>query len=582
VIAFLLHGFYASFIAFFLSWIFGGLSAGVAVVSILVGAIFALKHAKLLQAQTSGLTLKAFSSGMAGMLEALIIVFTMYVCWRHFLYLFFEREGAWYTLNPNNFGDLPLHISYIRAFAEGLPFPPVNPGFGTEILRYPFGVDLYDALWEILGVPLRAHLLAVGMMCALGTLIVLRWFGGWWAMGAFFLSGGWLGWNVVTGSAPLYDIQGAVEWKNMLLSVFITQRGVMFGLPLGLILLELVRREFSDETTLTRPVKTILGFIWGILPFYHAHFFVIVSLLMGALAINGRGLRGLKDLLLSRMALIAYLPATYFVLRTSGGFKKANIVHWDWWWAGESKTAATFMWTNFGVWLLLPVAIAVCLVVMKNRFSQVQRRRLWGELFIALACFALFFNLMLAPWNWDNIKILIWPYLLIARLGWVVVEPCFRHSVGRLFRIPVAAVLFFSGFLMIAYSLRAPSEVALSLYPFVDLGQAEGALASVPKNAKFLAAPTHDHALTYFGRVRIIGHGGHLWSHAIDYQDVWDRHEAVMAGREDWLKLAKDLGATHIYWGPHERARYGLERKPWADTLKDVSRVPEVSIYEIP
>jgi hypothetical protein len=578
VILFLLQAFYSSIIAFVLASMFNGIGSGVAFLSLAFGLLFAIKHSRLLRAQDPGFNLKGFSVGQNGTLEALILVFTMYVGWRHFLYLFFENSHAWKTLNPDNYGDLPLHISYIRVMASGISFPPLNPGFASEILRYPFGGDLYNALWEAIGVPLRAHLFVTGMLCTLANLLVLRWFGGWWAMGAFFLSGGWLGWDVLAGAKPLYDIQGAMDWKNLMLSVFITQRGVMFALPLALILLEVVRREFSGEIKLTRPAKTILGLIWAILPLFHAHFFVIVSLMMGAFAINGRGWRGLRELLRSRMAMIAYLPSVFFILRTSAGFKKAGITHWDWWWTGETATAPTFMWNNFGFWLLLPVAVALGLWFSGERFSKEERRKLWGELLISLAFFALFFNLMLAPWNWDNIKLLIWPYLFIVRLAWVVVDPV----LGRWLRFPTAIALFFSGFLMIAYSLREPSVAALTLYPVQELAEAEAAIEKIPADSVFLAAPTHDHMLTYFGRLRIIGHGGHLWSHAIDYQGPWDKNENVMFGRAGWQEQAKELGANYIYWGPQERARYGVERKPWMDSLLNVSRINEIAIYKLP
>jgi len=62
---------------------------------------------------------------------------------RHFLFLYVERDGVIRTLSPNNYGDLPLHLTYIAYFVKGARFWPANPIFTGESLHYPFGVDLF-------------------------------------------------------------------------------------------------------------------------------------------------------------------------------------------------------------------------------------------------------------------------------------------------------------------------------------------------------------------------------------------------------------------------------------------------------
>jgi hypothetical protein len=82
---------------------------------------------------------------------------------RHFLFLYFERDGVIRTLSPNNYGDLPLHLTYVAHFVKGGRFWPENPIFTGEALHYPFGIDLFTALLVKLGVPISVVLPAMGL-----------------------------------------------------------------------------------------------------------------------------------------------------------------------------------------------------------------------------------------------------------------------------------------------------------------------------------------------------------------------------------------------------------------------------------
>ena len=241
----------------------------------------ARRRSKTLKRVFPDLRFGLFSRGESGALEVIVTILVLYVSARHFLWMFFELDAKLMTLHANNFGDLPLHINYIREIANGVSFPPVNPSFASEVLRYPFGPDLYNALWEILGVPMASHLFVVGLLSTIVAVTVLRWFGSWWAVGGFFLSGGLAGWTLLTGHPIAGDLLTGIDWKNLFLSVFITQRGVLFALPVGILLMESTRRIFFGEVRASKTVLTTLGLMWGILPLFHAHAFVIVSLHYG-------------------------------------------------------------------------------------------------------------------------------------------------------------------------------------------------------------------------------------------------------------------------------------------------------------
>jgi hypothetical protein len=579
VISFLFHAFFTTGLAYLLSWIFGSLTPAIAVVSLVIGFWMGRRRARSFLRVFPDLNFMTFAQGDSGALEVILTCLILYVCARHFAWLFFEIDSKLMTLHANNFGDLPLHINYIREIANGVSFPPVNPSFASETLRYPFGPDLYNALWEICGVPLSSHLFLVGLACSVATVTVLKWFGGWWAIGAFFLSGGLAGWSLLSGQPITGDLLQGVDWKNLFLSVFITQRGVLFALPAGLLLIEATRRLFLREVKPTKAVLTTLGLLWGLLPLFHVHAFVIVSLIMGLTAMNTtNSFLGLKQLLVSRLAKVAYLPAIYFVLRSSDMLKKSSILHWDPWWTSSFNEAPQFLIQNFGPWLLLPIAIAIGLWRSK-RFTVEKRRALVSEFAIYSGLFVIFFNVMLAPWAWDNIKVLIFPYLGFARLAWVVLDPVLPVFT----KYVVAFTLFFSGFMAVELSLAPPLSRGVTIYNMPAIGSFAAALSEVPKEAVFAAAPTHDHALTYFGRIRAVGYEGHLWSHGIDYRKKMDQLNQLMrAGpATDIAARARDLGVTHIVWGPAETAFFTTEPL-WPPNFKNVSRAIGIAIYEVP
>lgn len=584
ILGFLLHAFYATICAYLLSHVFGGLKIWIAVLSLLIGAVVGFRHARVLYRQYPEWRFASFSKGMSGLIELFITVFVLFAAWRHFTWMMFPIENHWATFSANNYGDLPLHINFIRAFAGGIDFPPRNPIYASELLRYPYGADFYNSLWEILGVRLQGHLFIVGIFATLASLVLLRSFAGWWGMGAFFLSGGLAGWSILT-SAPALS-QSAIDWKNLFLSVFITQRGMLFALPLGLILLILMRGHFSGKRILNKGELTIAGLIWGFLPLFHLHAFVILSLIIGFTAIEFYGFLGAwRKLVALRAFRIAFLPAIYFVLYSTDFFRAAGVAHWSWGWTKKEETPLfQFLTWNFGPWLLVPILIGAILFQMRGSLERDKLRRLWIEFGVYCGLWLLFFNFMLAPWDWDNIKLLIWPYLGFARLLYLVFEPRLGRFLGDFEKIVCAVILFLSGTVVVSESLSQPPMKAPTIYSFSELAMTAGALKHVPHSAVFAANPSFNHPLTYFGRLRAVGYDGHLWSHGINGNEAVRKLNQLLNGAlggNEVVQLARELGVTHIFWGPEERRRFDVQEAPWAGQLRNVSTVPDYQIFEV-
>ena len=133
----------------------GSLSRSVGLSSLLLGAGAGLLAARSVVRADIGPDVPASTSRF---LDLLALVAFAAVSIRQFGWIVFERGGSLLTLLPSNYGDLPLHWTYVSHLAGGAPFWPENPILTGERLRYPFGVDLLTAVFVQLGASLPALL----------------------------------------------------------------------------------------------------------------------------------------------------------------------------------------------------------------------------------------------------------------------------------------------------------------------------------------------------------------------------------------------------------------------------------------
>ena len=564
----LFHMLFSALFALLVGLLYGGLSGPAALVCLL-GAIPA--------AHVVGRPFAPLNFGLATQqlrtLEWLLLLFVLYIGLRHFVWLFYYAENTFRTLSVNNLGDLSLHINYIRQFASGAAFPPVNPEFASEALYYPYALDLYNGLWEALGVPLEAHLFLVGMFLLLASLGALRHWAGWLGMAGFFLNGSWAGWEILQ-SGEWQDYQAPLAWKNFFLSLFVTQRGMMFAIPAGLLTLAVLSCAVREPARIPRAVLLYTGLLWGGLAFFHLHSFMAISLMLAGIAAIHRQWRPLLS-----MFWTAFPLGSLFVLYSTQFLQKAGVIRLQWGWLAGEQNVAAFWWQNLGPWLLLLGGVLIFLSV----------RRQWRSLALFafyLALFGVFSVVMLAPWDWDNIKVLIWPWFGLLGVAWHCLptqeeqarwRQSLRLGVGTGSAL-LLAVLGLSGTVSLVSSL-SPQQDAVTVYQARELWDMEGALKNVSPDAVFIAAPSYNHPLTYWGGVRVLGYEGHTWSHGIDSAEVSALQARLYAGDADWRQIATTLGATHIVWGPHERQQYGDVAQPWRRELRNMSAVTEVELY---
>ncbi|HXY41333.1 MAG TPA: hypothetical protein VEQ10_16785 [Vicinamibacteria bacterium] len=462
---------------------------------------------------------------------------------RQFGWLLFERGGVLLTLLPYNYGDLPLHWTYVHHISAGAAFWPENPVFTGDRLRYPLGVDLLTALVVQLGPAIPTVLPLAGLLGGALTALALRRWGGALAVAGFLCAGGLAGLQVLW-TGRLTDYQSHVDWKSLFLALFVPQRGFLLALPVGLLLLWSWRqRLLRGEGGLAPWVE---GLLWGTLPLVHLHSFLFVSLLAAVWALGGHRWRALRPSLG-----IALLPATWAVWEVTDGFRAASLVGWSPGWTMQNAQPVWFLLQNFG--LYLPLALAALAVAARRR-----RREELLVLLPALAVFALLFVVRLAPWAWDNTKVMLWCY--VASLA--AIETTVLSQLTPPWRALVVALLFFSG----AESVVAASAGRIPRLDVVEVAEYEAVCAAVRplgRDERVATAQVHNHPVALCGQPLVAGYAGHLWSYGLDARAVEEGLGRLMRGEGDYRAQARALGARYVFWGPREQVAFAGSTRPW-------------------
>jgi hypothetical protein len=271
--------------------------------------------------------------------------------------------------------------------------------------------------------------------------------------------------------------------------MFVTQRGLLYAIPAGLLLLwnwreKYFRRAIGDHTSKALPFWVELS-VYASMPLFHVHTFLALTVVLVFLFVfqslgqikllvdlvrKGEGAR-IRSIISSPakwrelfphtqmravlLLVLAFVPATFFIWLITDHFKAGSVFEWHPGWVQDDpELAAPFFKiapVNFSVaspvfgWLLEKIwngivapfvqfwlpnfGIFIPLVLMllgscawRTRKGETRwREKFQGEtafLWAATAIFILALFVKMAPWGWDNLKIMIWAYFLVLPFLW--------------------------------------------------------------------------------------------------------------------------------------------------------------------
>ncbi len=458
--------------------------------------------------------------------DGIVLAVFALVSLRAFLWLLYVRGNEICVLSPNNLGDMALHLNFIRYLASGAPFWPESPILTGVPLSYPLGADLFNGIIEICGVGTLRGLVWTGLAGAALTGYALWRWGGAFGVAAFLFNGGLMGFTALR-TLQIEDFQSDLQWKNFFLSMFVTQRGLLFALPAGLLLLFAWRESFFRSGKRILPVWLHVLLYAG-MPLFNFHAFLFLSLILVAVFIARARFR--RELLV--FVAMAFVPATACVFLVTGLFSASSGLRLAPGWIMGDVGWMAWLW-NFG--LTLPAILALAVLLARGKEAEA-RCFVWSALAIFLMCCVVIFT----PWEWDNMKLMMWSWLVIAPYLWTNLIARLQLSA----RVALCFVLFFSGAVSLAGGLDARHGYGIARRSELDAW--ERAIADIPPADRFACVPDYNHPLILLGRRVACGYEGHLWSHGLKFREKLTLLQSALAGQTEWRTSAPALGVEWL------------------------------------
>lgn len=527
---------------------------------------------------------------MQGASRAKAVRFFYYAAFLLLFVLFFaqtmyENEQGIFTGGSNNLGDLPYHLGAILSFTEGANFPPQNPSFAGAKFSYPFIADLVTAGFMKLGAGLREAMVVQNIAWAFALLVVLERFvlkltgdrlSSKIAPALLFFSGGlgfiWFfgdfssqakGLVEFLGQLPKdYTIGDEFRWGNSLMTLFVTQRSLLLGLPLTVVVLGFLWKLFSTDApeanTAVPIVPVIVGLVAGMLPLVHLHSLAVLFVVTGVLFFL-RLDRWREWLAFGAGVCIVAVPELIWSV-TGSASETTKFFEWHFGWDSRDLNVLWFWFKNTGIFIPM-VAVGIYLMLLPQRRrdanDELRNEKQYRSLLLFYVPFVLLFVISniakLAPWEWDNIKVLIY--------WWVGSIPFVAFAVAWMWRKAaplkvVAGVCFAALVLSGALDVwrTVSGAVKTRVFDADAVRLAERVKRSVPATALFLNAPTYNSAVVLTGRRSVMRYSGHLFSHGIDYVGRENDVKKIYAGGPEAEGLIRKYGIEYVLISPEERS----------------------------
>jgi hypothetical protein len=435
--------------------------------------------------------------------------------------------------------------------------------------------------------------------------------------------GWWLLFYDVSSGDALFSTLGSLQhdytivpnsilrWGNSLTTLFVPQRSILFGLPLAITIffqwwlaisqqektqassnadasaanptsaaslvqpnvtakLSKARRKAAKKLAAANPqpeppnfyLRRMLaaGLCAGLLPLIHAHTFLVVMAVAACLALIFRSAwRGW--LLFFAVALSVSAPEILWLANT-GGVNTRSYLGWQPGWDHGTHNVIWFWFVNTG--LFIPLLV----------FSLAWRRgtlklpsRLLKFYAPFLFCFIVPNLIKVAPWIWDNIKVLFVWYVASAPLvAWLLARWWQQRSFFRWFAPLALATLLFAGGLDV---LRVISEA--SEYQEFDAHgiAAAGVISSQARPRELvLHAPTFNSPVFLTGRRSLLGYPGWMWSRGLDFSQRSADIQRIYSGAPDADALLRQYGVDYVLISPLEVNSLQVNEPFWSHYQK--------------
>jgi len=507
-----------------------------------------------------------------------------------FSFAFYQGNDGLYTGVTNNLGDLTLHLQVINSFVHSQNFPPQDPTFAGVRFAYPFLCDVLTAMLVRAGASMTSAMWLQGWVLALALAGLMHYWtrlltrshlAGVIAVALVLFSGG-LGWswlfldlhNSENGLIPLLghlthdytiNLDGLFRWGNSLTTLFIPQRSILLGVPLVIVIfcqwwIVVTAQADYVEPKNSRDRMLAAGVLAGLLPLIHAHSYLVVMVMGGCMALIFR--RTWRAWVWFVVPAIAVALPQALWLAGSGTLHARDYISWHFGWDHGNLNVVQFWILNLGFFLF---ALVMALVWRSSEFST--PRPLLKYYLPFLLCFIVPNLISLAPWIWDNIKVLFYWYLASAPLVALLLAKGLRQKSGwRWITAGALAGMLLAGGLDV---LRVVTDASPNReFTNADMAAAGAVLAHTGPRAVVLNAPTWQSAVYLTGRLSLLGYTGWIASRGLDYTQRQADIQQIYAGAPGTPALLKQYHVDYVLIGPPELASLPVNEQFWAQQNK--------------
>ena len=552
---------------------------------------------------------------------ALFYAVVTFVLWKVFSRAVIEDDAGLSTGLLNNFGDLPFHLSVITSFAFGNNFPPEDPTYAGVRFTYPFISDFVSAVFVQCGADLRQSMFIENFILGISFVgLVHR-----WAQvmlrdtlaaiitPLLVLLNGGFGWTLLYDKAkgnagglfgvladlpPSFTVIPETTWRwgNAISALLVPQRGFLMGLPLATIAFtqwwlatNKIQPDITSKTRATGKSKSVrheepkrrfpvatrrmiaAGVAAGLLPLVHAHSFVVVMAMAGCLALIQRRWREWFTFFAVASA-IAVPQLLWSTLNSA--VDASTFFAWESGWDHGQDHPVWFWFKNTG--LFIPLIFAA--ILMKADGYVVPRRVLLFYLPFTL-CFIIPNFVKMAPWIWDNIKVLYYWWLASAPIVALLLAKLWRQ--GTIRRV-IAALLF------VCVTLAGALDVAgiafrtnkYGVFDPAGMRFAELVKQQTEPRSLVIHAPVHNTPVFLTGRRSLMGYPGHIWTHGLEFVRREGEIKRMYLGSPDSEQLMRTKGVDYAVVGPHERMVAPVNEE-FFSRFQKVGEVGEYKLYKI-
>jgi hypothetical protein len=221
---------------------------------------------------------------------------------------------------------------------------------------------------------------------------------------------------------------------------------------------------------------------------------------------------------------------------------------WEFGWDHGNDNPAWFWLKNTG--LFIPLTIAA-LLWRTEKQQLVSRKLLVFSLPFAL-CFIIPNVLKMAPWIWDNIKVLFYWWLASAPLVALLLARLWQQ--GKVKKV-VAIVLFACVTAAGAWDVAGivARSAKYQIFDSAGIEFAELIKQNTEPRALIIHAPIYNHPVFLTGRKSLMGYPGHIWTHGLEYAERESEIRRVYAGAPDAGAILRRYGVAYAVVSPLER-----------------------------